>query len=67
MAVSEMLRRVALVRTDVSGELSASIIRVTRIGELGRKLAVTINRHTLRRNCIPSQRTSGESYRLCCS
>jgi hypothetical protein len=26
---------VALVRTDVSEELSASIIRVTRIGELG--------------------------------
>jgi hypothetical protein len=32
-----MLRRVALVRTDVSGELSASYIRVTRIGELGRR------------------------------
>jgi hypothetical protein len=30
-----MLHRVALVRTDVSDELSASIIRVTRIGELG--------------------------------
>jgi hypothetical protein len=30
-----MLRRVALVRTDVSEELSASIIRVTRICELG--------------------------------
>jgi hypothetical protein len=30
-----MLRRVALVRTDVSKEPSASIIRVTRIGELG--------------------------------
>jgi hypothetical protein len=29
-----MLRRVAVVRTDVSEELSASIIRVTRIGEL---------------------------------
>jgi hypothetical protein len=27
--------RVALVRTDVSEELSASIIRVTRISELG--------------------------------
>jgi hypothetical protein len=34
-----MLRRVALVRTDVSEELSASIIRVTRIGELGTTLA----------------------------
>jgi hypothetical protein len=40
MATSGMLRRVALVRTDVSEELNASIIRVTRIGELG-TLAVT--------------------------
>jgi hypothetical protein len=31
----------ALVRTDVSEELSASIIRVTRIGELGTTLAIT--------------------------
>jgi DNA-binding TFAR19-related protein (PDSD5 family) len=30
-----MLRRVALVRNDVSEELSVSIIRVARIGELG--------------------------------
>jgi hypothetical protein len=34
MASSGKLRRVALVRTDVSEELSASMIRVTRIGEL---------------------------------
>jgi hypothetical protein len=34
-ASSGMLRRVALVRTDVSEELSASFIRVTRIGKLG--------------------------------
>jgi hypothetical protein len=40
---------VALVRTDVSEALSASIIRVTRIGELG-TLAVTSNRCTLWRN-----------------
>jgi hypothetical protein len=39
-----MLRHVALVITDVSEELSASFIRVTRIGELGRTLAVTSNR-----------------------
>jgi hypothetical protein len=35
MSSSGMLHRAALVRTDVSEELSASIIRVTRIGELG--------------------------------
>jgi hypothetical protein len=35
MASSWMLRRVALVRTDVSEELSAFFIRVTRVGELG--------------------------------
>jgi hypothetical protein len=45
-----MLRRVALVGTDVSEENSASIIRVTRIGELGATLAVTSYRPTLRRN-----------------
>jgi predicted hotdog family 3-hydroxylacyl-ACP dehydratase len=45
-----MLRRVALVRTDVSEELNASFIRVTRIGELRTTLAVTSSRHTLRRN-----------------
>jgi hypothetical protein len=48
-----MLRRVALVRTDVSEELSAYIIRVTRIGEVGTTLAVTSNRSTLRR-ILPS-------------
>jgi hypothetical protein len=40
MASSGMLRRVALVRTVVSEELSACFIRVTRIGELGTTLAV---------------------------
>jgi hypothetical protein len=44
MASSGMLRGVALVRTDVSEESSASFIRVTRIGELGTTLAVTSNR-----------------------
>jgi hypothetical protein len=40
----------ALVRTDVSEERSASFIRVTRIGEMGTTLTVTNNRRTLRRN-----------------
>jgi hypothetical protein len=40
-----MLRRVVLVRTDVSEKLSASIISMKRIGELG-MLAVTSNRRT---------------------
>jgi hypothetical protein len=57
MPPSGMLRRVAVVRTDVSDELSASIIRVTRIGELG-TLAVTSNR----RICISSQCKSVASY-----
>jgi hypothetical protein len=48
MVSSWMLRRVALVRTDVTEELSASFISVTRIGELGTTLAVTSNRRGLR-------------------
>jgi hypothetical protein len=39
---------VALVRTDISEELSVSFIRVTRIGELGKSLVLTNNRRTLR-------------------
>jgi hypothetical protein len=39
-----MLRRVALVKTDVSEEPGASFIRVTKIGELGRTQAATSNR-----------------------
>jgi hypothetical protein len=45
MSSSGKLGCVALVRTDVSEELSASFIRVTRIGELGT---------TLRASVIPS-------------
>jgi hypothetical protein len=52
-----MLRRVTLVITDVSKELSASYIRVTRIGELGTTLAVISNRHT-----HASQRVSVATY-----
>jgi hypothetical protein len=36
MVPSGLLRRVALVRTDVSEEPGASFIRVTKIGELGK-------------------------------
>jgi hypothetical protein len=55
---SGMLRRVALLRTDVSEELSASFIMVTRIGELGATLVVSSNRCTLLRNtwsCHPDE------------
>jgi hypothetical protein len=48
-AVSGMLCRVDIIRTDVSEERSSSFIKVTRIGELGTTLAVTSNRSTLRR------------------
>jgi hypothetical protein len=50
MPSSGILHGVALVRTDVS-EGNASIIRVTRISDLG-TLAVTRNRRTLRRLLI---------------
>jgi hypothetical protein len=46
-----MLRHVALLITDVSKEVSASIIRMARIGELG-TLAVTSNCRTLLRSPI---------------
>jgi hypothetical protein len=52
-----MLRHVALVRTDVSEELSASFIRVTRIGELGTMLAVTSNL-TLMKEALSSSEIS---------
>jgi hypothetical protein len=45
MQSSGMLRRVTLVITDVSEELSATFIRVTRIGEVGTTLAVTDSCH----------------------
>jgi hypothetical protein len=47
MAYSGMLRRVALVRTDVSEEFIASFIGVTRIGELGKTLALFLDHRFL--------------------
>jgi hypothetical protein len=44
-----MLHHVGLVTTGISEGLKVSIITVTRIDELG-TLAVTTNRHMLRRN-----------------
>jgi hypothetical protein len=52
-----MLQHVDLVRTDVSGECIASIITVTRIGELG-KLAATTNQSTLMMEVILSSKMS---------
>jgi hypothetical protein len=49
-----MLRRVALVRIDVSEERSASFIRVTRIDELGTTLAVTMRRLLVTASVVPS-------------
>jgi hypothetical protein len=54
MASSGMLRRAALVRTDVSEELSASIIRVTRIGELRTMFLRSLRRLLVTANVVPS-------------
>jgi hypothetical protein len=52
MMSSGLLRRVALVRTDVSEGPGASFIRVTKIGELGTTQAATSNRRTLQRTSV---------------
>jgi hypothetical protein len=57
MPSSGTLRRVAIVRTDVSEELSASFLRVTRLGEIGTSLTITTNRIG-----ISSQRAVVVSY-----
>jgi hypothetical protein len=49
MASSGMLHSEAFVRTDVSDELNASFIRVTRISELGTTLAVSSILHSVHR------------------
>jgi hypothetical protein len=59
MVSSGILGRVALVRTDVSEEPAASFIKVTRIGEIGKRQAATSNQRL--------QRMSVASCSLCCS
>jgi hypothetical protein len=53
-----MLRRAALVSTDVSEDLSASYIRLRRIGEVGTKLAElflrSMRRLLVTANVVPS-------------
>jgi hypothetical protein len=56
-----LLRRVALVRTDVSEEPGSSFIRVTRICELGTTQAATSKRCTLRRNFFLMKEAPGSS------
>jgi hypothetical protein len=61
MPSSWVLRRVAHVRTDVSEGLSVSIIRVTRIGELGKTLSVfvflrSVGRLLVTANVVPIHR-----------
>jgi hypothetical protein len=61
MPSSGMIHHVAFVRTNVSEGCIASIIRMTRIGELGTTLEVTSNRSPLQRN------TKGEVAVFLCS
>jgi hypothetical protein len=66
MVPSGMLFPVAVVRTDVSEELNASFIRVTRIGELGTMLAVTSNRRTASVSAKLKMALSCQTYFLLC-
>jgi hypothetical protein len=61
-----MLRRVALVRTNVSEEHMASLIRMTKIGELGTTLAVSLLiLVTLLMHAIRSSETSALTRATC--
>jgi hypothetical protein len=61
MASSGMLRRVALVRIDVSEGLSASFIRVTRVGE-----PYTFPRGRIMARELLNGRTKYPLFCLCC-
>jgi hypothetical protein len=54
MRSSKKLRRVALVRTNVSEERIATISRMTVLGEIGTTLAVISNRRKLHVNVVPT-------------
>jgi hypothetical protein len=58
MPSSGMLRRVAFVRTDVSVELSASFIRMTRIGDTESVVPSSPIRITLMKQALSSSETS---------
>jgi hypothetical protein len=57
MLSSGMLRRVALVITDVSEECSASMIRATRIGEIGTLAVTNVGGYTFLRNVVVTRAT----------
>jgi hypothetical protein len=67
MPSSGLSLRVALLRTDISEEDIASIIRVTRISELGTILAVTSNRSTLMMEAKHSSEMSVHIRVTCCN
>jgi hypothetical protein len=54
MVSSGLLRRVALVRTNVSEEPGASFIRVTKIGELGTVFLRNVRRLLVAACVVPS-------------